>query len=456
MKKVVAIVGRPNVGKSTLFNRMVGKRVAIVHHTSGVTRDRNYGEVEWTGKKFFLIDTGGFVPDTEVEFNKQIREQIIIALEEADKVLFIVDAASGLHPIDSEIIKVLRKYSGKREIIVAVNKCDDNKKDLNASEFYKLGITELFPISALSGRNVAELLDYIVRDEPMFEEEIIEDTRIKLAVIGRPNAGKSSIVNSILKEDRNIVTNIPGTTRDSIDSIVKYHGEEILMIDTAGLVKKSKLNKSGSVEFFSTVRTYRSIQRCDVAILVIDASMIMESLSESSKPEDSVFRLDKQDIRIIEDVFEYKKGLVIAINKWDLIEKDSMTSKLFERKITEHLKSFDFLSFIFISALTKQRIHKVLEEATNVYNERRKEIKTSELNEKILAEIKLLPPPSANGKEIKLNYITQVGTAPPVISFFTNEPRGVPENYKKYLERKIRHHFGFRGVPLTLVFKKKN
>ena len=508
MKKVVAIVGRPNVGKSTLFNRMIGKRVAIVHHTSGVTRDRNYGEVEWTGKKFFLIDTGGFVPDTEVQFNKHIRAQIMLALEECDKVLFVVDAVTGLHPVDYEIINILRKYSKNKEVITVVNKCDDSKRDMHGSEFYKLGIGEPFMVSALSGRNVAEVLDFVLREEegissdekehtenrkPKAEsrklktesrrqkaenrasdsgtglknyiqdendqEEIdygFQDMRPKFAVIGRPNAGKSSIVNALLQEKRHIVTEIPGTPRDSIDSIVKYHGEDILFIDTAGLVKKNKLRKAESIEFFSTVRTYRAIQRCDVAILVIDATLIMESLNEAANMDDAIFKLDKQDVRILEDVFEYRKGLLIVVNKWDLVEKDHKTTRLIEKKIVEHLRSYDFLSMIFISALTKQRIHRVLEDAMVIYNERKKAVKTSDLNEVILNEIKMMPPPAVRGKEIKINYITQVSTAPPVIAFFTNEPRIIPENYKKYLQKKVRQHFGFQGVPLTLVFKKKN
>lgn len=454
MEKVVAIVGRPNVGKSTLFNRIIGKRIAIVHHESGVTRDRNYGEAEWTGKRFFLIDTGGFVPDSDDQFNKHIREQVKIAIEEADKVIFVVDGENGLHPVDREIANNLRKYSGGKEIFLAANKIDSNKREIYKNEFFSLGLGEPYAISALSGKLVAELLDDITKD--FSEGEDVQDERIKFAIIGRPNAGKSSIVNAILKEDRNIVTDIPGTTRDSIDSEIKYHGETLVLIDTAGLRRKSKAKRSETLEFFSTVRTYKALERCDVAMLVIDATVVMEGMGNVSDLKHSTFKLDRQDARIIEDVLSYRKGLLIVINKWDLVEKDSKTSVIIENKITEHLKSYKFLRFIFISALTKQRIHKVIEEAKAVYDERAKKIKTSELNEVMLDEIKRMPPQAARGKEIKINYITQLKSSPPVFGLFTNEPDLIAEHYKRYLEKKLREHFGFAGVPISLVFKKKN
>ncbi|MCB0724113.1 MAG: ribosome biogenesis GTPase Der [Ignavibacteriae bacterium] len=455
MKNVIAIVGRPNVGKSTLFNKIIGKRIAIVHPTSGVTRDRNSGEAEWLGKKFFLIDTGGFVPDTDEKFEKAIREQIGIALDEADKILFVVDAANGLHPIDREIANMLRKYDGDKPIILAANKADNDKRDLNAPEFFSLGLGEPIPIAANTGRNVAELLDILTEDIPSTEPEE-EDDRMKFAVVGKPNAGKSSLVNALLKEDRNIVTDIPGTTRDSIDSILKYHGEDVVLIDTAGLRKKSKIKRNESLEFYSTMRTFKSIQRCDVAILVIDATEIMEALSDASDIKLAVFKLDKQDVNIIEEVLYYKKGLLLVINKWDLVEKDEKTAEIIRDKINDHLKTYNFLKIIFISALTKQRIHKVLEEAVIIYNERKREIKTSELNEELQKEIKNTPHPSARGKELKINYITQVKSAPPVFAFFCNEPKMVKESYKRFLEKKLRSKFGFEGVPIGMIFKKKN
>lgn len=456
MEKVVAIVGRPNVGKSTLFNRIIGKRVAIVHPVAGVTRDRNYGEAEWTGRKFFLIDTGGFVPDSDFEFNRHIREQIIIALGEADKVIFVLDGKGGIHPVDREIANILRKNLKGKEIIVVANKVDNTSRELDAVDFFSLGLGEPYCVSALSGKNVAEVLDHVVKDFPMADEEEKADDRIKFAIVGRPNAGKSSIVNALLKEERNIVTNIPGTTRDSIDSVVKYHGEDIVLIDTAGLRKKSKIKKEESLEFFSTVRTFKAIQRCDVALLVLDATLLYENFENVSDLKLAIFKLDKQDIRIIEDIMKFKKGVLLVINKWDLIEKDTNTAKLIEQKISEHLRSFNFLKFIFISALTKQRIHRVMDDAMTVYNERKKQIKTSELNEKILDEIKRKPHQSMRGREVKFNYITQLRAAPPVFAFFVNDPKLVSENYKKFLDKKMREHFGYSGVPMELVFKKKN
>jgi len=453
MENVVAIVGRPNVGKSTLFNRLVGKPTAIVHPQSGVTRDRNYGEVEWTGKKFFLIDTGGFVPYSDEQFEKAIRAQVQLAIDEADEILFVVDAKNGLHPVDNELANMLRKYADKKKIILVANKIDIVEKSDNALEFYSLGLGEPFAMSAINGFNSGDLLDLITADISETEEEK-EDKRLKFAIIGKPNAGKSSIANALLNEERNIVTDIPGTTRDTIDSSLKYFGDEILLIDTAGLRKKTKVRES--IEFYSTIRTYKAIERCDVAILVIDAVPLLEELDKSSDIKLATFKLDKQDVKIIEDVIKLKKGLLIVINKWDLIEKDSNTAKLIEQKISEHLKSYTYLKFIFISALTKQRIHKVIEEAVNIYKERSKKIKTSELNEALINDIKATPPPSLRGKEIKINYITQIRSSPPVFIFFVNDPDGINDNYKRFLEKKLREHFGYKGIPIDLVFRRKN
>jgi GTP-binding protein len=453
MENIVAIVGRPNTGKSTLFNRLIGKQVAIVHPTSGVTRDRNYGEVEWTGKKFFLIDTGGFVPDSEEKFEKAIRTQVSQAIQEATEIIFVVDAKNGLHPADIEIAGMLRKNSGKKKIILVANKIDTVEKEPNLLEFYSLGIGDPFPLSAINGYNSGDLLDEITRDIPQFDENEKDDT-IKFALIGKPNAGKSSITNALLNEERHMVTEVPGTTRDTIDSTIKYYGEDIILIDTAGLRRKTKIKES--VEFYSTVRTYKAIERCNVAILVIDAAELLEQLDKSSDIKTAVFKLDHQDVRIIEEVIKMKKGLLIVINKWDLVEKNSNTAKLVEQKITEHLKSYTFLKFIFISALTKQRIHKVISEAKAVYDERAKKILTSELNEHLLNDIRITPPQSMQGKEIKINYITQLKSSPPVFAFFVNDPDGIADNYRRFLEKKIREHFGFKGVPIQLLFRKKN
>ncbi|MBL8006000.1 MAG: ribosome biogenesis GTPase Der [Ignavibacteria bacterium] len=453
MENIVAIVGRPNTGKSTLFNRLVGKQIAIVHPTSGVTRDRNYGEVEWTGKKFFLIDTGGFVPHSEEKFEKAIRTQVRQAIEESDEILFVVDAKNGLHPVDNEIADMLRKFSGTKKIILVANKIDTIEKEPNLLEFYSLGLGDPFAISAINGYSTGDLLDAITKDIPPFDENIRDD-RIKFAIIGKPNAGKSSITNALLNEERHMVTDIPGTTRDTIDSTILYYGDEITLIDTAGLRRKAKIKEA--VEFYSTIRTYKAIERCNVALLVIDASDLLAELSKSSDIKSAKFKLDQQDVRIIEDVIKLRKGLLIVINKWDLVEKESNTAKLVEQKITEHLKSYTYLKFIFISALTKQRIHKVISEAKAVYDERAKMVKTSELNELIQNEIRITPPPSLYGKEIKINYITQLKSSPPVFAFFVNDPDGIAENYKKFLEKKVREKFGFKGVPIQLVFKKKN
>ncbi len=453
MENIVAIVGRPNVGKSTLFNRLVGGQVAIVHNTSGVTRDRNYDEVEWTDKKFFLIDTGGFVPDSDERFEKAIRAQVKLAIEEADVILFVVDTKSGIHPVDEEIADMLRKYSKEKKIILVANKVDIVDKEPNILEFYSLGLGEPFPLSAINGYNSGDLLDKITKDFDTSSPGT-DDSKIKFAIIGKPNAGKSSIANAILNEERNIVTEIPGTTRDTIDSTLKYYGDEIVLIDTAGLRKKTKVNES--VEFYSTIRTYKAIERCNVAILVIDASDLLTELNKSSDINLAAFRLDKQDIKIIDDVIKLRKGLLIVVNKWDLVEKDSNTAKIVERKIKEHLKSYTYLKFIFVSALTKQRIHKVIEEAKNIYDERASKIKTSELNDFLINEIRLKPPQSLRGKEIKINYVTQIRSSPPVFAFFTNDPEGIEDNYKRFLEKKIRERFPYKGVPIELVFKKKN
>jgi len=453
MENIVAIVGRPNTGKSTLFNRLVGKQIAIVHETSGVTRDRNYGEVSWAGKKFFLIDTGGFVPDSEEQFEKAIRTQVRSAIEEATEILFVVDAKNGLHPVDKEIAEMLRKYSNNKKIILIANKIDTVEKEPNLLEFYSLGLGDPFPLSAINGFNTGDLLDEITKEIPAADENGKDDI-IKFAIIGKPNAGKSSITNALLNEERHMVTPVPGTTRDTIDSTIKYFGEDIILIDTAGLRRKTKVKES--VEFYSTVRTYKAIERCNVALLVIDAADLFLELNKSSDIKLATFKLDHQDVRIIEEVIKLNKGLLIVINKWDLVDKGSNTAKIVEQKITEHLKSYTYLKFVFISALTKQRIHKVVSEAKAVYDERAKKVKTSELNDLIQNEIRITPPQSIKGKEIKINYITQLKTSPPVFGFFVNDPDGIADNYRRFLEKKIREKFGFKGVPIQLVFKRKN
>jgi GTP-binding protein len=460
--RIVAIIGRPNVGKSTLFNRLIGQRLAIVHDTSGVTRDRNYGEAEWNGKKFFLIDTGGYVPNSKDKFEAAIREQVLISIDEADIILYVVDVQAGITPLDSELAKILRKemskteYEGKKIFLIA-NKVDSKNFEANISDFYKLGLGDPIDVSALVGRRSGDLLDVITSNIPDDVQDDDDKNRIpKFAIIGRPNVGKSSLSNALTQTNRNIVTDVPGTTRDPIDTKLKYYGQDILLIDTAGLRRKARIRKAESLEFYSAIRTRKSLEKCDVAIIVIDATTIVTKLNESSDIRLATFKLDNEDVNIIEEAAALKKGILIVINKWDLVEKESETASLFEQKVKEHLKTYDYLPFLFISALTKQRISRVVEDALKVHGERARAIKTSELNARLLKIIEASPPFSRFRREIKINYITQLKSAPPVIGFFANNPSDIEENYKRFLEGKIRDLWKFEGVPLTLVFKKKN
>jgi GTPase len=431
---LVALVGRPNVGKSTLFNRIVGHRHAIVDDMPGVTRDRLYADAEWTGRRMTLVDTGGYVPASEDVMETAIREQARIAIDEADVVLFVVDAEAGLAPGDPEIAEILRR--GGKKVLLVVNKVDGPKREAVVGEFFRLGLGEPFPVSALGGRRIGDLLDEVVKGVVATDSEV-DDERLKVAIIGKPNVGKSSLVNALLKEPRHIVTDIPGTTRDAIDAVLRYHGEEILLIDTAGLRRKSKIRES--VELFSTVRTLRSIERCDVAIVLVDVRQ----------------GLEHQDLRVVEAVIERRRSLILAVNKWDLVEKDDRTARTYEKALKERLRQYDFVPVMFISALTRQRVYKVIELAREVDAEQRKRISTSRLNTLIAGEIKRHPPRNPSGKEIKINYITQVEIKPPIFSFFCNEPKLIDETYRRFLENRLREHFQYKGVPLTLVFKRK-
>ncbi|MFZ0454641.1 MAG: ribosome biogenesis GTPase Der [Ignavibacteriaceae bacterium] len=434
---LVVIIGRPNVGKSTFFNRLVGKREAIVDNKSGVTRDRNYGDVEWTGKEFTLIDTGGYVPNSIELFETAIREQVEIAISEADAILFMVDARAGVNPVDIEISDLLR--TANKNFLLLVNKVDSENFESAAAEFYSLGVDKIYDISALAGRKIGDLLDVLTSDFPVIQnDEEDKDKRLKIAIVGRPNVGKSSLTNALLGYDRSIVTDIPGTTRDSLDSILKYYKQEIVLIDTAGLRKKKKVEES--IEFYSTIRALKTIGECDVAVIMIDAQ----------------YGIEKQDQKIIDEAVRWRKGIILAINKWDLIEKDTNTSKKFEDEIRFKTGSIDYIPVIFISAKTKQRIYKLIDLALSINEERKKSIPTSELNDILLPEIEKSPPPSTStGKEVKIKYITQVGNKYPVFLFFLNYPKDIAEHYKRFLEKLIRKHFGFYGVPVTLSFKKK-
>ncbi len=432
-KPIVAIVGRPNVGKSTLFNRIVGGRKAIVHDEPGVTRDRHYGESDWAGRDFVLIDTGGYVPESDDVFERAIREQVRVSIEEATVILFVVDGQEGLYPLDRELANMLRR--AEKKVILAVNKIDSQKYEQNQAEFYALGLGDPQVVSAINGRSTGDLLDLVVEGFPDPVEEEDEE-HLQLAIIGRPNVGKSSITNALLGRERSIVTDVPGTTRDAIDSRLQYKGKTITLVDTAGLRRRSKVKEN--VEFFSTLRTLKSIQRCDVALCLLDGS---EGMTH-------------QDIDVLSEAVRFNKGVVIVVNKWDLVEKDHRTADLITKDIYERVKMFDYIPVIFVSALTQQRVFKTLDLCLEVYEERNKRVPTSELNDSILEILRATPPPSTpTGKQVKIRYVTQVRESPPVIVLFANEPKYIPESYRRFVTRQIRNLWQFKGVPLTVQFR---
>ena len=432
---LVAIVGRPNVGKSTFFNRLTEAKLAIVHDEPGVTRDRIYDYVEWNGVIFSITDTGGYVPDSEDRFEVAIREQVDIATEEADLILFVVDVETGITDLDQAVAQMLRKID--KPVMLVANKSDNQERRWNANVFFQLGMDEVFPISSINGSGTGELLDAVVERLPSPPPDDEEDGRPHIALIGRPNVGKSSLSNALLQEDRSIVTEISGTTRDSINAVMKYHGEEIVLVDTAGLRKRARITEN--VEFYANLRTERAIKNCDVAVLLIDATQGLES----------------QDIRVLKQAESLNKGLVLGINKWDLLEKNSNSVRDEEKKIRERLKTLDYVPIVTISALNKQRIYKLLDTALSVHKMRSMRVSTSKLNEAMLLAIGRTPPPMYRNRPVKINYVTQVREEPPVITFFCNHPQGVKENYKRYLENQLRKAFSFEGVPLTLTFKNK-
>lgn len=435
MSRIAAIVGRPNVGKSTLFNRLVESRKAIVDDVSGVTRDRIYGKCQWNGVEFSVIDTGGYVIHSDDVFEEQIRKQVLLAIEEADVILFVVDVELGITDLDEGMAAILRK-SGKH-VLPVVNKVDNNNRLADAQEFYSLGLGEIFCISSMTGSGTGELLDEVVKAFPSSAAEEEEVTLPRFTVVGRPNVGKSSFINALIGEERNIVTDIAGTTRDAIHTRYNKFGHDFIIIDTAGLRKRAKVKED--LEFYSVLRSVRTIEEADVCLLMLDAERGIEA----------------QDLSIFSLIQKNRKGVLFLVNKWDLVEKDSNSVKKFRAEIDERIAPFTDVPVVFISALTKQRIHKALETAMRVYENQHRKIKTSELNEVMLAAIEAYPPPFWKGKFIKIKYCTQLPSRAPGFVFFANLPQYIREPYRRYLENKLRENFDFSGVPLQIFFRQK-
>ncbi len=431
---IVAIVGRPNVGKSTLFNRLTESKQAIVDETSGVTRDRLYGKAEWTGKEFSVIDTGGYIRNSDDIFEEEIRKQVDIAMDEAGLILFVVDVVNGITDLDEAVAEILRK-SNKKVLLVA-NKVDNNARILDSNVFYKFGLGDPICISSINGSGTGELLDKIV--EYIGDEKPEEELDIpRYTVVGRPNVGKSSLINALIGEERNIVTPISGTTRDSIYTRYNKFDHDFYLVDTAGIRKKGKVTEN--LEFYSVLRSIRSLEKADVCLLLIDATQGMES----------------QDLNIIKLIQKNKKGLVILVNKWDLIEKETNTSKEYTEAIKKKIAPFVDVPIIFTSVINKQRIHKVLEEAKIVYENRKRKITTARLNDVMLEAIETYSPPSVKGKFVKIKYVTQLNTFYPSFAFFCNLPQYIREPYKRYLENKLRENFDFTGCPVQIYMRKK-
>ena len=434
MSRIVAIVGRPNVGKSTLFNRLTDSRDAIVDEVSGVTRDRNYGKCNWNGIDFSVIDTGGYVENSEDIFEEEINKQVLLAIEEADIILFMVDVMVGIHELDKSVAGMLRKSN--RKIILVVNKVDNNARHIDANEFYSLGLGNYFALSSMNGSGTGDLLDNVVENLPAQDPEAAPELP-RIAIVGRPNVGKSSLVNSLLGEERNIVTPLAGTTRDSIFTRYNKFQHDFLLVDTAGLRKKGKVSED--VEFYSVMRAIRTIENSDICLLLIDGTRGIES----------------QDLNIISLIQKNSKGLIILVNKWDLVEKENNTSKVFEKEIRERTSPFIDYPILFISAINKQRIFNVLELIETVNKNRTRKIPTSELNEVMLEIVRRTPPPAIKGKYVKIKYVTQLPIYTPAFAFFCNLPQYVREPYRRYIENRMRERFEFTGVPIKIFFRKK-
>lgn len=435
MRNIVAIVGRPNVGKSTLFNRLTESRDAIVDEVSGITRDRNYGVSDWNGKEFSVIDTGGYLMDDEDSFNEEIRKQVELAIDEADVIIFMVDVKDGITPMDEDVATLLRPC--KKKVLVVANKVDNSDRVYDAAEFYCLGLGEVYMISSVNGGGTGDLLDAVVQDMEVPVENDSEDLP-RITVIGRPNVGKSSIINAFMGEDRHIVTPIAGTTRDAIYTRYNLYGFDFYLVDTAGIRKKGKVYEN--IEFYSVMRSIRAIENSDVCILMLDATEGIEA----------------QDLNLFSLCHRNNKGVVIVVNKWDLLDKDTNTMKEYEENIRQRLQPFSDVPIVFTSVLNKQRIFKVMEEAKHVHENRSRHISTSELNKTILPIVKdTNPPPIYKGKLIKIKYITQLPTAYPSFVFFCNLPQYIKDPYKRFVENKMRSFYDYQGVPLKLYFREK-
>ncbi|MCK3683936.1 ribosome biogenesis GTPase Der [Maribellus sp. YY47] len=433
--KIVAIVGRPNVGKSTLFNRLIEQRKAIVDETAGVTRDRNYGKSQWNGVEFSVIDTGGYVVNSDDVFEAEINKQVHLAIDEADVIVFVVDVESGITDLDDAVANILRR--SKKEVVLVVNKVDNNQRIMDAQEFYGLGLGEIFCISSMTGSGTGDMLDVLVDKLPKTSDVEEEHELPHLSVVGRPNVGKSSFINALIGENRNIVTDVAGTTRDSIHTRYNKFGHDFMIVDTAGLRKKGKVNED--LEFYSVLRSVRTIESSDVCLLILDATRGVEA----------------QDVNIFNLIVRNKKGVVVLVNKWDLIEKDTHSTKKFAEQIQERFAPFTDVPIIFISALTKQRVHKALETAMEVYENRKQRIKTSELNEVLLEAIENYGPPAVKGKFVKIKYCTQLPSPTPTFALFANLPQYIREPYKRYIENQLRDNFNFTGVPIQIFFRQK-
>lgn len=435
MSNIVAIVGRPNVGKSTFFNRLVQKRQAIVDNVSGVTRDRHYGKSDWNGNEFTIIDTGGYIVGSEDAFEGEIRKQVELAIEESNVILFMVDNQVGLTDMDKEVAQLLRK--SKKPVLLVVNKVDSNKNMEDTYEFYNLGFEQFFTVSSQSGSGTGELLDEVVTHFDQGDHKDPFEGLPRVAIVGRPNAGKSTLTNALLDEERNIVTDIAGTTRDSIETLYNKFGHEFVLIDTAGMRKKGKVSED--LEFYSVMRAVRAVEECDVCVLMIDATRGIEA----------------QDLNILFLAERNRKGVVILVNKWDLVEKETNTMKAYEAEIRNRIAPFNDVPILFISALTKQRVHKTVEIIMEVNENRNRRIKTSRLNELLLPIMEITPPPAIKGKYIKIKYVTQLPTRTPQFAFFANLPQYVKEPYKRFIENQLRKHFNFMGVPIEIYFRQK-